>query len=69
MSADLAAFVDSSVLVYAVSNDEPSKQSSGAREIVARGFTEGGFAAVELPAATRDCLRYTSLLPVRLGPN
>ncbi|MFL6237319.1 MAG: hypothetical protein ACJ76N_29610 [Thermoanaerobaculia bacterium] len=40
MSADLAAFVDSNVLVYAVSNDEPSKQSR-AREIVARGFTEG----------------------------
>jgi predicted nucleic acid-binding protein len=43
MSADLAAFVDSNVLVYAVSNDEPSKQSR-AREIVARGFTEGCFA-------------------------
>lgn len=43
MSAELAAFVDSNVLVYAVSNDEPSKQSR-AREIVARGFTEGCFA-------------------------
>ncbi|MFL6264395.1 MAG: PIN domain-containing protein [Thermoanaerobaculia bacterium] len=43
MSADPAAFVDSNVLVYAVSNDEPSKQSR-AREIVARGFTEGCFA-------------------------
>jgi predicted nucleic acid-binding protein len=43
MSADLVAFVDSNVLVYAVSNDEPSKQSR-AREIVARGFAEGCFA-------------------------
>jgi len=43
MSVDLAAFVDSNVLIYAVSNDEPSKQSR-AREIVARGFTEGCFA-------------------------
>jgi predicted nucleic acid-binding protein len=43
MSADLAAFVDSNVLVYAVSNDEPSKQVR-AREIVSRGFTEGCFA-------------------------
>ena len=43
MSADLAAFVDSNVLVYAVSDNEPSKQRR-AREIVARGFTEGCFA-------------------------
>ncbi len=43
MSADLVAFVDSNVLVYAVSHDEPQKQSR-AREIVARGFTEGCFA-------------------------
>jgi predicted nucleic acid-binding protein len=43
MSADLVAFVDSNVLVYAVSHDEPRKQSR-AREIVARGFTEGCFA-------------------------
>ncbi len=40
MSADLAAFVDSNVLVYAVSRDEPEKQKK-AREIVERGFTEG----------------------------
>lgn len=43
MSVELVAFVDSNVLVYAVSNDEPEKQSR-AREIVARGFTEGCFA-------------------------
>ncbi|HEV7785379.1 MAG TPA: PIN domain-containing protein [Thermoanaerobaculia bacterium] len=43
MSAELAAFVDSNVLVYAVSRDEPEKQIR-AREIVARGFTEGCFA-------------------------
>jgi predicted nucleic acid-binding protein len=43
MSADLVAFVDSNVLVYAVSKDEPEKQRR-AREIVARGFTEGCFA-------------------------
>jgi predicted nucleic acid-binding protein len=43
MSADLAAFVDSNVLVYAVSDNEPEKQRR-AREIVALGFTEGCFA-------------------------
>lgn len=43
MSASLEGFVDSNVLVYAVSQDEPEKQSI-AREIVARGFTEGCFA-------------------------
>jgi len=43
MSAELTAFVDSNVLVYAVSADEPEKQRV-AREIVARGFTEGCFA-------------------------
>jgi predicted nucleic acid-binding protein len=43
MSADLTAFVDSNVLVHAVSSDEPAKQRV-AREIVARGFTEGCFA-------------------------
>ncbi len=43
MSADLVAFVDSNVLVYAVSNDEPEKQRK-AREIVTRGFAEGCYA-------------------------
>ena len=43
MNADLAAFVDSNVLVYAVSRNEPEKQRR-AREIVARGFAEGCFA-------------------------
>jgi predicted nucleic acid-binding protein len=42
MSAELAAFVDSNVLVYAVSDDEPIKQAR-ARAIVARGFAEGCF--------------------------
>lgn len=43
MSVDLAAFVDTNVLVYAVSRDEPAKQKT-AREIVTRGFTEGCYA-------------------------
>jgi len=43
MSADLLAFVDTNVLVYAVSHDEPDKQRT-AREIVARGFNEGCYA-------------------------
>jgi predicted nucleic acid-binding protein len=43
MSADLLAFVDSNVLIYAVSQDDPAKQQR-AREIVARGFTDGCFA-------------------------
>jgi predicted nucleic acid-binding protein len=42
MSAELSAFVDSNVLVYAVSGDEPAKQER-AREIVAQGFAEGCF--------------------------
>jgi len=43
MSGDLVAFVDSNVLVYAVSDDEPEKQRR-AREIVTRGFSEGCYA-------------------------
>ena len=43
MSGDLVAFVDSNVLVYAVSKDEPEKQRK-AREIVTRGFVEGCYA-------------------------
>lgn len=43
MSADLVAFVDSNVLVYAVSKDEPEKQRQ-AQMIVGRGFAEGCFA-------------------------
>jgi predicted nucleic acid-binding protein len=43
MNGDLAAFVDTNVLVYAVSDDEPEKQSR-ARKIVARGFAEGCYA-------------------------
>jgi len=37
MSAEVEAFVDSNVLVYAVSRDEPEKQER-AQAIVARGF-------------------------------
>jgi predicted nucleic acid-binding protein len=43
MSGDLEAFVDSNVLVYGVSDDEPAKQKV-AREVIARGFTDGCFA-------------------------
>jgi predicted nucleic acid-binding protein len=43
MNADLTAFVDTNVLVYAVSDNEPAKQSK-ARKIVARGFAEGCYA-------------------------
>jgi predicted nucleic acid-binding protein len=43
MRDDLAAFLDTNVLVYAVSLDEPDKQKR-AREIVARGFAEGCYA-------------------------
>ncbi len=43
MSAELAAFIDTNVLVYAVSDDEPEKQSR-ARNIVALGFAEGCYA-------------------------
>lgn len=43
MSASLLAFVDSNVLIYAVSQDDPEKQKQ-ASELVARGFTEGCFA-------------------------
>lgn len=43
MRDDLAAFVDTNVLVYAVSQDEPEKQEK-ARGIVQRGFAEGCYA-------------------------
>lgn len=43
MSDELVAFVDTNVLVYAVSTDEPRKQSK-AREIVERGFRDGCYA-------------------------
>lgn len=43
MKGELAAFIDASVLVYAVSADQPAKQRV-AREIVERGFIEGRFA-------------------------
>ena len=43
MKGELAAFVDTSVLVYAVAADQPAKQRV-AREIVERGFVEGRFA-------------------------
>ena len=43
MKGELAAFVDSNVLVYAVSRTEPEKQKK-ARVIVERGFAEGCFA-------------------------
>ncbi len=43
MTGDLVAFIDTNVLVYAVSTDEPSKQEK-ARAIVERGFTDGCYA-------------------------
>jgi predicted nucleic acid-binding protein len=43
MKGELAAFVDTSVLVYALAADHPEKQRV-AREIVERGFLEGCFA-------------------------
>lgn len=43
MRGDLETFVDTNVLVYAVSRDESEKQEK-ARAIVERGFSEGCFA-------------------------
>ncbi len=43
MKGELVAFVDTSVLVYALAADHPEKQRV-AREIVERGFLEGCFA-------------------------
>lgn len=43
MRGNPAAFVDTNVLVYAVSRDEPEKQKT-ARMIIERGFAEGCFA-------------------------
>lgn len=42
MRGDLVAFLDSNVLVYAVSRNEPEKQGK-AKAIVERGFAEGCF--------------------------
>ncbi len=43
MRGELAAFVDTSVLVYAVCADQPAKQQA-AKAIVERGFVEACFA-------------------------
>jgi predicted nucleic acid-binding protein len=43
MRGDLVAFLDSNVLVYAVSRNEPEKQEK-ARALIERGFVEGCFA-------------------------
>ncbi len=43
MRGELAAFVDTNVLVYAVSTDDPGKQEP-ASAIVERGFAEGCYA-------------------------
>jgi predicted nucleic acid-binding protein len=43
MKGELVAFVDTSVLVYALAADHPEKQRV-ARDIVERGFLEGCFA-------------------------
>ncbi|HEX3554590.1 MAG TPA: PIN domain-containing protein [Thermoanaerobaculia bacterium] len=43
MKGELAAFIDTSVLVYAVCADHPEKQRL-ARSIVERGFVEGCYA-------------------------
>lgn len=43
MKGELAAFVDTSVLVYALAADQPVRQRQ-ARAIVERGFVEGCFA-------------------------
>jgi predicted nucleic acid-binding protein len=43
MKGDLIAFVDTNVLVYAVSTDDPAKQEK-AKAIIERGFHEGCFA-------------------------
>jgi predicted nucleic acid-binding protein len=43
MKGELAAFVDASVLVYALAADQPARQRQ-ARAIVERGFVEGCFA-------------------------
>jgi len=43
MRGDLIAFLDSNVLVYAVSRNEPEKQEK-AMALIERGFAEGCFA-------------------------
>jgi predicted nucleic acid-binding protein len=43
MRGEIAAFVDTNVLVYAVSTDDPRRQER-ASSIVARGFVEGCYA-------------------------
>ena len=43
MRGEIAAFVDTNVLVYALSTDDPRKQER-ASSIVARGFNEGCYA-------------------------
>jgi predicted nucleic acid-binding protein len=66
MKGELAAFIDSSVLVYAVCVDHPVKQQV-AREIVERGFVEGGYAtSTQVLMEVYDIL--TRRAEVRLSP-
>lgn len=67
MSADLVAFVDSNVLVYAVSNDEPEKQKR-AREIVTRGFAEGCY-AISTQVMMETYVNVTQKAKIALAPS
>ena len=64
MSAE--AFVDSNVLVYALSKHEPEKQRK-AREIVSRGFAEGCF-AISTQVMLEVYVNITRKAKIGLGP-
>lgn len=66
MKGELAAFLDSNVLVYAVSRDEPEKQEK-AREIVARGFAEGCY-AISTQVLLETYVNVTQKAKIQLPP-
>jgi predicted nucleic acid-binding protein len=63
MKGEIAAFVDTNVLVYAVSTDDPRKQER-ASSIVERGFVEGCYAV-----STQVLMElYVNITQMRISP-
>jgi predicted nucleic acid-binding protein len=66
MRGDLVAFLDSNVLVYAVSRNEPEKQEK-ARALIERGFAEGCF-AISTQVLLEVYVNVTQKAKIRLPP-
>ena len=66
MRGDLVAFLDSNVLVYAVSRNEPEKQEK-AKALIERGFAEGCF-AISTQVLLEVYVNVTQKAKIRLAP-